>query len=69
MSRPNKSDRAEAGDAGSAELASEPSANELAPGLAALHEIVLHGHRVFYRSAGSGPVVVLVHGITSTSAT
>jgi pimeloyl-ACP methyl ester carboxylesterase len=34
-----------------------------------LNEIVLHGHRVFYRSAGSGPVVVLVHGITSTSAT
>jgi pimeloyl-ACP methyl ester carboxylesterase len=35
----------------------------------ALGEIVLHGHRVFYRSAGSGPVLVLVHGITSTSAT
>jgi pimeloyl-ACP methyl ester carboxylesterase len=35
----------------------------------ALGEIVLHGHRVFYRSAGSGPVIVLVHGITSTSAT
>jgi pimeloyl-ACP methyl ester carboxylesterase len=34
-----------------------------------LHEILLHGHRVFYRSAGSGPVVVLVHGVTSTSAT
>jgi len=34
-----------------------------------LHEIVLHGHRVFYRAAGSGPVIVLVHGITSTSAT
>ena len=34
-----------------------------------LNEILLHGHRVFYRSAGSGPVVVLVHGITSTSAT
>jgi pimeloyl-ACP methyl ester carboxylesterase len=34
-----------------------------------LHELVLHGHRVFFRSAGSGPVVVLVHGITSTSAT
>jgi pimeloyl-ACP methyl ester carboxylesterase len=34
-----------------------------------LHEIALHGHRVFYRAAGSGPVVVLVHGITSTSAT
>jgi pimeloyl-ACP methyl ester carboxylesterase len=34
-----------------------------------LHEIALHGHHVFYRSAGSGPVLVLVHGITSTSAT
>jgi pimeloyl-ACP methyl ester carboxylesterase len=36
---------------------------------AGLHEIELHGHRVFYRAAGSGPVIVLVHGITSTSAT
>jgi pimeloyl-ACP methyl ester carboxylesterase len=35
----------------------------------ALHEIVLHGHRVFYRAAGRGPVLVLVHGITSTSDT
>jgi pimeloyl-ACP methyl ester carboxylesterase len=34
-----------------------------------MHEIVLHGHRVFYRGAGNGPVMVLVHGITSTSAT
>jgi pimeloyl-ACP methyl ester carboxylesterase len=34
-----------------------------------LREVVLHGHRVFFRSAGTGPVVVLVHGITSTSAT
>src|SRR3954451_3760023 len=34
-----------------------------------LHDILLHGHRVFYRSAGCGPVLVLVHGITSTSAT
>jgi pimeloyl-ACP methyl ester carboxylesterase len=39
------------------------------PELGDLHEILLHGHRVFYRSAGSGPVLVLVHGITSTSAT
>jgi pimeloyl-ACP methyl ester carboxylesterase len=31
-------------------------------------EIVLHGHRVSYRSGGSGPVLVLVHGITSSSA-
>ena len=34
-----------------------------------LKEIELHGHRVAYRSAGSGPVIVLVHGITSTSGT
>ena len=34
-----------------------------------LKEITLHGHRVAYRSAGSGPAIVLVHGITSTSAT
>jgi pimeloyl-ACP methyl ester carboxylesterase len=31
--------------------------------------LVLHGHRVAYRQAGSGPVMVLVHGITSNSAT
>ena len=35
----------------------------------ALKETTLHGHRVAYRSAGSGPAIVLVHGITSTSAT
>jgi pimeloyl-ACP methyl ester carboxylesterase len=33
-----------------------------------LKEIELHGHRVAYRCAGSGPAIVLVHGITSTSA-
>jgi pimeloyl-ACP methyl ester carboxylesterase len=35
----------------------------------ALEEIELHGHRVAYRCAGNGPVIVLVHGITATSAT
>jgi pimeloyl-ACP methyl ester carboxylesterase len=34
-----------------------------------LKETMLHGHRVAYRSAGSGPAIVLVHGITSNSAT
>jgi len=34
-----------------------------------LQEITLHGHRMAYRAGGSGPVLVLVHGITSTSAT
>jgi pimeloyl-ACP methyl ester carboxylesterase len=30
-------------------------------------EIILHGHRVSYRQAGWGPVVVLIHGITGSS--
>jgi pimeloyl-ACP methyl ester carboxylesterase len=34
-----------------------------------IEEIRLHGHRVTYRRAGWGPVVVLVHGITGSSAT
>ena len=29
----------------------------------------IHGHELAYRQAGSGPVVVLVHGITSSSET
>jgi pimeloyl-ACP methyl ester carboxylesterase len=33
-----------------------------------MREIALHGHRVAYRAAGDhGPVIVLVHGITSDS--
>src|SRR5918994_4755819 len=35
--------------------------------LSATHEVVLHGHRVSYRTAGSGPVVLLVHGVAGTS--
>jgi pimeloyl-ACP methyl ester carboxylesterase len=35
----------------------------------ALRELKLHGHSVAYREAGSGPVVVLIHGITSDSST
>jgi pimeloyl-ACP methyl ester carboxylesterase len=31
-------------------------------------EITLHGHRVSYLTGGQGPVLVLVHGIASTSA-
>ncbi|MDO8214114.1 alpha/beta fold hydrolase [Conexibacter sp. CPCC 206217] len=34
-----------------------------------LQEMRLHGHKIAYRAGGSGPVLVLVHGITSTSAT
>src|SRR3954471_8757411 len=32
-----------------------------------LHHVDLHGHRVTYRTAGSGPVVLLVHGVAGTS--
>jgi pimeloyl-ACP methyl ester carboxylesterase len=32
-------------------------------------EITLHGHRVSYRRAGSGPLLVLLHGIASSSST
>jgi pimeloyl-ACP methyl ester carboxylesterase len=32
-------------------------------------EITLHGHQVSYRVAGSGPLVVLIHGIAGSAAT
>ena len=31
------------------------------------HELRLHGHPVAYYAAGSGPVVLLIHGITSSA--
>jgi pimeloyl-ACP methyl ester carboxylesterase len=34
-----------------------------------LESVELHGHRVAYRCQGSGPLIVLVHGITSSSST
>jgi pimeloyl-ACP methyl ester carboxylesterase len=33
-----------------------------------VHEVRIHGHRVAFRLAGSGPLIVLVHGITGNSA-
>ena len=33
-----------------------------------LRELTLHGHRVAYRMAGSGSPVLLIHGVTSSSA-
>src|SRR5439155_23733761 len=32
-------------------------------------EVTLHGHRLSYRAGGSGPVLVLIHGITASAAT
>lgn len=34
-----------------------------------LREVSLHGHRIVYRTAGSGPALLLLHGITSSAAT
>src|SRR5258707_1006496 len=34
-----------------------------------LRRLTLHGNRIAYRQAGSGPVLLLIHGITSSSAT
>ena len=33
------------------------------------HELTLHGHQVTYRTAGSGPAVLLLHGIANSSQT
>jgi pimeloyl-ACP methyl ester carboxylesterase len=35
--------------------------------MATLNEIRLHGHRVCFRAAGTGPLIVLIHGITGRS--
>jgi pimeloyl-ACP methyl ester carboxylesterase len=32
-----------------------------------VHHVDLHGHDVSYRTAGSGPVILLVHGVAGTS--
>ncbi|HTD49372.1 MAG TPA: alpha/beta fold hydrolase, partial [Acidimicrobiia bacterium] len=34
-----------------------------------VRHIEIHGHRVGYRSGGSGPVLVLIHGMAASSAT
>src|SRR4051794_40053634 len=56
------------GDAVSSSRSTTSSFGEAAPSVE-LQEVVLHGHRISYRAAGCGPVIVLVHGITSTSDT
>jgi pimeloyl-ACP methyl ester carboxylesterase len=35
----------------------------------ASHQLTLHGHSVTYRTAGSGPVLLLLHGIANSSET
>ena len=41
----------------------------MAPSTLTPHELTLHGHRVTYRTAGRGPVLLLLHGITNSSQT
>jgi len=33
-----------------------------------LHRVKIHGHKVCFRLTGSGPLIVLIHGITGSSA-
>src|SRR3954451_16958625 len=40
---------------------------EVTDDFATAQHLELHGHRVSYRTAGSGPVVLLIHGIAGTS--
>ncbi len=49
----------------------EPAVSAARPALeqTRLRRLTLHGHRIAYRQAGSGPVLVLIHGITSSSST
>ena len=53
--------------AGEAGTAKAPRRRRAAGVEIALEEATLHGHRVSYRTAGEGPVVLLIHGITGTS--
>ena len=57
-----------------AKAAAKPHADEADGARRALEQpqlrrLTLHGHRIAYRQAGSGPALVLIHGITSSSAT
>jgi pimeloyl-ACP methyl ester carboxylesterase len=36
--------------------------------MAEIKDIQLHGHRLSYRCGGSGPLLILIHGITNSSA-
>jgi pimeloyl-ACP methyl ester carboxylesterase len=51
------------------EKRSKRASKALPPEAFEIKHMEIHGHRVAYREAGEGPVICLVHGITSTSAT
>jgi pimeloyl-ACP methyl ester carboxylesterase len=66
--------RAEPEEEPIAESPAQPVDPEALEGLAAdstpdqLHQVRIHGHRVCFRLAGQGPLIVLIHGITGSSA-
>jgi pimeloyl-ACP methyl ester carboxylesterase len=41
----------------------------MGPAVLTANELTLHGHRVTYRTAGRGPVLLLLHGVTNSSQT
>jgi len=57
-----------AGGASPETLAAPPGARTPRP-VVQTRETVLHGHRISYRIAGAGPVILLVHGIAGTALT
>ncbi len=58
------SGRARATPRSSTRRHARPSPGDLEPHVG---EAILHGHRVSYRTAGKGPVILLIHGITGDS--
>ncbi len=50
-------------------LARPPSRHRERAEALRVRRLNLHGERIAYRQAGSGPVIVLIHGITSSSET
>jgi pimeloyl-ACP methyl ester carboxylesterase len=66
VTSPSRADTAEAAATHDAPPSGPAAAD---PDELRVRRLVLHGHRMAYRQAGSGPVVVLIHGITSSSAT
>jgi pimeloyl-ACP methyl ester carboxylesterase len=50
-------------------VGAEPTRRRLEADAARVRSVRIHGHQVAYRQAGSGPVILLVHGIAESSTT
>src|SRR5207342_86020 len=59
-----------AGLDGSAAPAAQAGAAQVGTGeVMTSQEVRLHGHRITFRTAGTGPVILLIHGITGSAST